>query len=226
MTILQRVAALACVAALAACGGEGSTAGSSASGSSTQGAQPSSSLSPASSTSSSPDISPSSSPSVPPSPDSTSPATPSAPPPSIEKHLGDVAEIVKRSTNTAVVQFAITGVHQASECTAFDGTVLKPSKGVFYYIDITGSMTKDSGLEFIVTDVDTLAAFGANGKKLTTAPSKASDVCLDVDKRFPPSLVPGDKATGTLILDAPPGLEKVGWFPHGPTARGWEWSVK
>ncbi|MET4590680.1 hypothetical protein [Arthrobacter sp. 754] len=123
-----------------------------------------------------------------------------------------------------VASFVINSIQVDAPCTNEYATA--PENGHFIALNV--SMETDPALAESVIPQFGLAGYGwkaiaENGTTFNGSLSSFSAMmCLPETERFPSALGPGEKATGTIILDVP---TPTGVLVHqqGFMAAGWEW---
>lgn len=138
------------------------------------------------------------------------------------KTVGEGASVTDK--DKTVASFVVNSIQVDAPCT---NQYAQPSEnGHFVALDV--SMETDPALAESVNPQFGLAGYAwkavaengttFNGDIMTAA----SFMCLNDEERLPSALGPGEKATGTLILDVPTAtgvlVHKQGFMP-----AGWEW---
>ncbi len=127
----------------------------------------------------------------------------------IVKAVGEVAGYVDNETGASLARFLVQDIVDSGECAT---TEVVPENGRFVRVDIQAEVAPELAQAYERAGLPPELFFGTwdyidpNGIKSNTSPfTLLSSQCLPPNEQLPMSVLPGERALGSIVLDVPAG---------------------
>ncbi|GAB2959300.1 hypothetical protein LWP59_11800 [Amycolatopsis acidiphila] len=157
------------------------------------------------------------------------PSSPRHIPRTIETKVGEQVSFVPQDGAGAEVVFAITKITVDGRCTAEYAQKSENGHFLFLEVSVGTSPTMASIFSADLLNAGNLAIVGTDGVTETgnTLSSSPSYGCVPRSRMLPLTLGPGQKYTGTIVLDSSNTRGKLRLTPVGSRSDGdsWQWQL-
>jgi hypothetical protein len=144
----------------------------------------------------------------------------------IIKAVGEVAGYVDDQTGGLLARFMVQDIVDSPECATAE---VAPENGRFVRVDIQAEVAPELAQAYERGGYPPELFFGTweyidpNGIKSNTSPiTTLSSQCLPPSEQMPMSVLPGERALGSVVLDVPSG---PGTLVLGDASAAWEFSL-
>lgn len=143
----------------------------------------------------------------------------------IPKQIGEPASLTASSGGKAL-EFSVTGLEPNAQCTS--SYAESPENEMFVRVDIEATTGTAEDMEELFYSDSTMfnpydwKFVDSSGRTANDIGSMATYMCLDTGESLPTDIGPGEKVSGSLILDV---TDSSGTLIYAPVydSAGWEW---